>query len=211
MTALSWPGSPDPIRLVCRGMVQSCQAFACIPQSAPSQTVQQAAVDIVGGQVQLSHVLTRYPEPGAVLVPVSAHPPHSGDVQRQGAGDVAARGRRADVDRPLRCLLFTSPGRVRGRSGGCSHGFSIESVAIAAPGVAHRCWAGSWPLRPRRRGLAPGGVGVERCSFPGFVRGCPAGSRKSAATVHSHYPAFSLSARAPSSSSRCAISIQRCW
>ena len=32
--------------------------------------------------------------------------------------------------------------------------------------------------------------------------GCPAGSRKSAATVHSHYPAFSLSARAPSSSSR---------
>ena len=33
-------------------------------------------------------------------------------------------------------------------------------------------------------------------------RGCPADSRKSAATVHSRYPAFSISARAPSSSSR---------
>ena len=32
--------------------------------------------------------------------------------------------------------------------------------------------------------------------------GCPADSRKSAATVHSRYPAFSISARAPSSSSR---------
>ena len=34
------------------------------------------------------------------------------------------------------------------------------------------------------------------------ARRCPAGSRKSAATVHSRYPAFSISARAPSSSSR---------
>ena len=32
--------------------------------------------------------------------------------------------------------------------------------------------------------------------------GCPADSRKSAATVHSRYPTFSISARAPSSSSR---------
>ena len=35
-----------------------------------------------------------------------------------------------------------------------------------------------------------------------FFRGCPADSRKSAATVHSRYPAFSISARTPSSSSR---------
>ena len=40
-------------------------------------------------------------------------------------------------------------------------------------------------------------------------RGCPAGSRKSAAT-DTHYPAFCNSARTPSSSSRCAFSIQRC-
>ena len=39
--------------------------------------------------------------------------------------------------------------------------------------------------------------------------GCPAGSIKSAAT-DTHYPAFCNSARTPSSSSRCAFSIQRC-
>ena len=43
----------------------------------------------------------------------------------------------------------------------------------------------------------------------GRTGGCPAGSRKSAAT-DTHYPAFCNSARTPSSSSRCAFSIHRC-
>ena len=43
-----------------------------------------------------------------------------------------------------------------------------------------------------------------------FHRGCPTGSRKSAATVNSSYPTFCISATLSSSRSRCAFSIQRC-
>ena len=43
-----------------------------------------------------------------------------------------------------------------------------------------------------------------------LVRGCPTGSRKSAATVNSSYPTFCISATLSSSRSRCAFSIQRC-
>ena len=49
-----------------------------------------------------------------------------------------------------------------------------------------------------------------RFSMTGTGRGCPTGSRKSAATVNSSYPTFCISATLSSSRSRCAFSIQRC-
>ena len=59
-------------------------------------------------------------------------------------------------------------------------------------------------VRPGRDRLA-GVVEVDET-----YRGCPTGSRKSAATVNSSYPTFCISATLSSSRSRCAFSIQRC-
>ena len=68
-------------------------------------------------------------------------------------------------------------------------------------GPTARAFSTSLPATPSRMHLRP--APPRERQHPRTPRGgCPAGSRKSAATVHSHYPAFSISARAPSSSSR---------
>ena len=59
------------------------------------------------------------------------------------------------------------------------------------------------------RGEKPDQQEVQVWGHEPQIGGCPAGSRKSAAT-DTHYPAFCKSARTPSSSSRCAFSIHRC-
>ena len=66
----------------------------------------------------------------------------------------------------------------------------LLAVPVSAQDREIEAGAGLWLLNPLRGG-------------------CPAGSRKSAATA-THYPTFCRSARAPSSSSRCAFSIHIC-
>ena len=76
---------------------------------------------------------------------------------------------------------------------------TMEAAAFTAPGrpVGEGVvrWLVPWFDKMSQGGREKWWVGLH-------TRGCPADSRKSAATVHSRYPAFSISARAPSSSSR---------
>ena len=96
--------------------------------------------------------------------------------------------------------------------------FDVVVIAIGSPTVERvfaeycrqealgvpvmNCWLEGYGIGGHAILAMPEAKGCWYCAYVDPKRRCPAGSRKSAATVHSRYPAFSISARAPSSSSR---------